>query len=140
MTNVLIIFEMNKDKDKRFILDPACTILKIGVNYNDLVSGGVISDVRLEPLLMMEKFDVLHKCNSASDEVKKAIILFAVNISEGIQIECIFKKILKPFDNHLRVFTLGEVLALKAKRYGYYSREYLRCLNFIIKRQPVLEI
>nr|TKW04975.1 hypothetical protein SEVIR_7G145700v2 [Setaria viridis] len=128
MINVLIMFEMNKDKDKRFILDPACTVLKIGVNYNDLVSGGVISDVRLEPLPMMEKFDVLHKCNSASDEVKKTII-FAFS-----------KKILKSFVNHLRVFTLGEVLAFKAKRYGYYSREYLRCLNFIIKGQPVLKI
>lgn len=57
----------------------------------------VLSDVRLEPLLMIEKFDVLYKCNSASDEVKKAIILFAVNISEGIQIECIFKKDIEVF-------------------------------------------
>ena len=44
---------------------------------------------------MMEKFEVLHKCNSVSDEVKKAILVFVVNISESIRVQCIFKKILK---------------------------------------------
>ena len=51
--------------------------------------------MRLGPLPMMEKFEVLHKCNSVSDEVKKAILVFVVNISESIRVQCIFKKILK---------------------------------------------
>ena len=54
--------------------------------------------MRLGSLPMMVKFEVLHKCNSVSDEVKKAILVFTVNISESIRIQCIFKKILKSFD------------------------------------------
>lgn len=75
---------------------------------------------------MMEKFKVLHKCISVCDETKKAILVFVVNTSEEICMSCIFKKILKSFDiydKHYWVITLGEVLALKKKKYGHYSSQ-----------------
>lgn len=131
------MFEMKlSESATKYIHDLACTVLKIGENYHDLVSLGNISLVRTGPLALMDSFEILHKNNSVSSEVMEAIAMLAVNISEAMRNEYIFEHVLKSF-NCCSNFQLGKHLASLARNYKFYSKKYLQCLDYIMRGEPI---
>ena len=92
--------------EKNFIPDKTCRYLDTGLNYHDYCPGGKVGMVRIGPDALIEKFDVLHKCNGVvTADVLRSIAVFIVGSSEPIRLEDVFEEYLFSFDtrkNYLR--------------------------------------
>lgn len=123
--------------DKHFIEDQNYKFLDTGDNYTVLCRDRDVSTVRIGFEPVIEKFEVLHKCNGViSTDVLRAIAVFAVHGPEAIRLEDVFQAILDSYN--YKQSLLGKDLSLLVKNYAFYSTQLLYCLDMIIdgKEEP----
>ncbi|KAG2652328.1 hypothetical protein PVAP13_1NG365900 [Panicum virgatum] len=130
--------------EKNFIPDKTCRYLDTGLNYHDYCPGGKVGMVRIGPDALIEKFDVLHKCNGVvTADVLRSIAVFIVGSSEPIRLEDVFEEYLFSFDtrkNYLRTLDGRSPLSSSVRKYGHRSKLLLKCLHQILGGDPCREI
>lgn len=133
------IFEIRdkNDKSEKFIQDPRCIPIEMGVNYCDICKG--LGFVRVGFQALIDNFEVLHKSSSLSNAVMEAVAVFAVNGPEAVRFEWVLEDISEAFDSNLELDS-KRTLSCYVRKYAHYSCEYLTYVHHITNGLPVPEI
>lgn len=135
------IFEIREkdDSTSRFIQDPRCILMNIGVNYNRLCKDGHVGNVRIGFKAMTDNIEVLLKSKSMSTDVMQALACFAVHGPEAVRFEWVLEDILESFESSLNLDSKRS-LSNYVWNYSYYSSVYLQCADCIANGQQVPKI